>query len=811
MKISLDWLRDFIDCQLPSAELENLLRRAGLEVAAIHQRGVAIEKVVVAEILESVQHPNADRLSVCKVSDGSEHPRQIVCGAKNYKVGDKVPLALPGAVLPGDFKIKPGKLRGVESEGMMCSAKELGLAEDAQGLLILPAESVPGTPLSQLFPAETILELEITPNRSDWLSHLGVAREIGVFTGSPVKTPQEGGTGVPPVKNTDSAGQIGTELTNQPSAHTAGTAMPPSSPTVVQAPRLLSDLSDQTTFYTLRKISGVKVGPSPQWIIDRLAAVGLRSINNVVDIANYVLFELGQPLHAFDAAKISGDIRVRAAAEGENFYALDGKEYELPAGSLVIADNNGPVALAGVMGGEGSGVTESTTDILLESAFFDPSRVRRASRSLGLFSDSSYRFERGVDPEGVAIASSRAVELIIQLAGGTASETLDVAGELPPRAKIPLRHERVRSVLGLDISDTEIDSALTRVGLINLGGGEWEIPGYRREIRREADLVEEVARVAGIEKIPSRAEGLFAAGSDADAAYDFAMQLRRKLAGMGFHEARTSTLVSNADAVNFGGSVALKNPFGDDQSQLRNSLLPGLFAAVNRNLDQGAKSIPLFEVGRVFSPAGEFPRLALVSTGDRFAPDWRGGATRPWDVFDFLGAVRGLGPVETTPLANPPNPFGAAAEVFLQGKKIGILGQLHPGEARKFGTDAPVLAAEFDLAVWRGLASREQSTAPLAKFPGSARDIAFTAPLSLPYGDVRTVIESLKEPLLESVALFDLFTDPKGEKIPADKKSLAVSLSFRSPERTLAAEEVNSATDRIKSALRANAGIEFRE
>jgi phenylalanyl-tRNA synthetase beta chain len=776
VKISLNWLRDFVDCQLPASDLETLLRRAGLEVAAIHERGVAIDKVVVAEILESVQHPNADRLSVCKVNDGSAHPRQIVCGAKNYKVGDKVPLALPGAVLPGDFKIKPGKLRGVESEGMMCSAKELRLAEDAQGLLILPPESVVGTPLTELFPTETILELEITPNRADWLSHLGVAREISVFTGSPVKNP------APPLP-----------------AH------------VEQASRLLSDPTDKATFYTLRKISGVQVAPSPQWLVDRLAAVGLRSINNVVDITNYVLFELGQPLHAFDAAKISGDIRVRAAAEGENFHALDGKEYKLPAGSLVIADNNGPVALAGVMGGEGSGVTESTTDILLECAFFEPSRVRRASRSLGLFSDSSYRFERGVDPEGVATASARAVELILQLAGGTASETIEVAGELPPRTKISLRHDRVRSVLGFEISDTEIAAALVRVGLINSGGSEWEIPGYRREILREADLIEEVARVVGIEKIPSRAEGLFAGSSDADLAYDFSMDLRRRLAGMGFHEARTSTLVSNADAADFGASVALKNPFGDDQSQLRNSLLPGLFAAVVRNLDQGAKSIPLFEVGRVFSPAGEFSRLALVVTGDRFSADWRGGATRSWDVFDLLGAVRDLGGIETNPLPTPQSPFGAAAEVFLHGKKIGLLGQLHPGVTRKLGANAPVLAAEFDLATWRMLVSRDRTTSPLAKFPGSARDIAFTAPLSLPYGEVRSAIESLKEPLLESIGLFDLFTDTKGEKIPADKKSLAVSLSFRSPERTLTAEEVNAATDRIKATLRSRSGIEFRE
>jgi phenylalanyl-tRNA synthetase beta chain len=774
VKISLDWLQDFIDCALPPRDLEALLRRAGLEVAGITEQGADIDKVVVAEILSSEQHPNADRLSVCKVNDGTAHPRQIVCGAKNYKVGDKVPLALPGAVLPGDFKIKPGKLRGIESEGMMCSAKELKLAEDAQGLLILPPESIPGTPISELFPKKTLLELEITPNRPDWLGHLGIAREIAAFTGAPLK-------------KTAPVGQAS------------------------RLPLDQSNPSDHTTLYTLRKISGVQVAPSPKWLADRLTAVGLRPINNIVDITNYVLFELGQPLHAFDAAKISGDIRVRPATEAESFQALDGKTYQLPAGSLVIADDQGPVALAGVMGGETSGVTESTTDILLESAFFDPTRIRRASRALGLFSDSSYRFERGVDPEGVTPASARAVELILQLAGGTASETLQVAGEIPPRQTVPLRRNRVRQVLGLEISDTEIDNALTRVGLKNLGDSQWEIPGYRREITREADLIEEIARVIGIEKIPSRAEGLFAAGSDADAAYDFAMDLRRKLAGLGFHEARTSTLVSNSDAAHFGESVALKNPFGDDQSRLRNSLLPGLFAALRRNLDHGAKSIPLFEVGRIFTPSGEFPRLALALTGDRQAPDWRSTSTRPWDIFDLLGALQNLGALSTKPLANPPAPFGAAAEILLDGQSIGLAGQLHPREARALGIETPVLAAELDLAAWRAKTHRNTTVTALPKFPGSTRDIAFIAPLALPYGEVRRAIESLAEPLLESISLFDLFTDPKGEKIPADKKSLAVSLAFRSPDRTLTAEEVQAATDRIKAALRDQLALEFRE
>jgi len=781
VKISINWLRDYVDCQLPASELENLLRRAGLEVAGIDQRGAAIDHVVAAEILESTQHPNADRLSVCKVNDGSPEPRQIVCGAKNYKAGDKVPLALPGAVLPGDFKIKTGKLRGVDSEGMMCSAKELRLAEDSEGLLILPPETAPGTPIKDLFPTETILELEITPNRSDWLSHLGVAREIGVFTGLPVKAPQ---SVLPLTANAE--GQVRIE-------------------------------GEGCNHYTLRRISGVKVGPSPQWLRDRLAAVGLRSVNNVVDITNFVLFELGQPLHAFDAAKISGSLQVCTASEGEAFRALDGRDYKLPEGSLVIADDNGPVALAGVMGGEESGVTESTTDILLESAFFDPSRVRRASRMLGLFSDSSYRFERGVDPEGVAIASARAVELILQVAGGTADPALFVSGKCPERGKVSLRHARVRDLLGISLTNAEIESALASVGLEKLAAGEetrWSIPGYRRELRREADLIEEIARVVGIEKIPSRAQGPFAASSDADAAYDFAMNLRRSLAGMGFHEARTSTLVSATDVSHFGEAVALKNPFGEDQAQLRNSLVPGLLSALRRNLDQGAKSIALFECGRVFHPGGEGQRLAIVLTGERHESNWRDETARSWDVFDLTGTVRQLASLREqgiVPTPAPVAPFGACADVFLNGKKIGIVGQLTPAVAREIGASTPLLCAEFDLDLWRATASTKTQVAALAKFPGSARDIAFVAPLALPYGMVRSLIDALKEPLLESTRLFDLFTDPKGEKIPSDKKSMAISLTFRSAERTLTADEVQAAADRIKGALKEKLSVDFRE
>ena len=781
MKVSINWLRDFVDCRLSCSELEALFRRAGLEVASVEDRGAALDKVVVARILESAPHPNADRLSVCKVDDGSGFPRQIVCGAKNYRVGDKVPLALPGAVLPGDFKIKAGKLRGVESEGMMCSAKELKLAGDAEGLLILPADAVVGSLIGDSFPPDALFELEITPNRPDWLSHLGIAREIAVFTGLPLAAP---------------------------------TIPAPATAPAGQAVKLEAG---ECPYYTLRRICGVKVGPSPQWLADRLAAVGLRPVNNVVDITNYVLFELGQPLHAFDAAKIEGSIRVRRAAEGENFRALDGRDYKLGGDFLVIADDNRPVALAGVMGGEGSGVSSATTDILLESAVFDPAFVRRASRTLGLISDSSYRFERGVDPEMVASASVRAAELIVQVAGGVADDVVLEAGSPWARNEIALRHARVRSLLGTGISDQAIEGALTRIGLEKSSGGggsTWSVPGFRRELTREVDLIEEIVRVAGIEIIPSRTEGVFAPSSAPDAAYDFVMARRHSLAGLGFSEARTSTLVSVADAAWFGPAIELKNPFGDDQSRLRTSLLPGLLAALKRNLDLGAGAVRLFETGRVFSASGEVSRVALVATGVLAAPDWRVASSRNWDFFDLKGAVAelaGLREEDFAPLTNPPLPFGAALEVFKNGTRIGVLGTLHPAEARKLDASATVVAAEFDAAAWQGAANPLGATKPIPKFPASTRDIALTAPLPLAYGDVRNAILAEKEPLLESISLFDLFTDPSGKNLSPDKKSFAISLTFRSGERTLTTEEVNASTERMKVRLKQRVEVDFRD
>lgn len=785
MKISFHWLNDFVDCKLLSpSEIETLLRQAGLEVKEIETRGVHSDYVVVARILESIPHPNADRLSVCQVDDGSGKPRQIVCGAKNYKPGDNVPLALPGAVLPGDFKIKVGKLREIESQGMMCSAKELHLAEDAEGLLILPPDAKPGTLLHQIVPADIIFELEITPNRPDWLSHLGIAREIGIFTGRTVTPPK--------------------------------IVAPPCAP----AGEAVSLEAKECSYYTVRKIRGVKVGPSPEWLCQRLSAIGLRPVNNVVDITNYVLFELGQPLHAFDSAKISGSLRIRHATANENFRALDGRDYTLQETDLVIADTKGPVALAGIMGGIDSSVTPETTDILLESAVFDPQTVRRTSRRLGLASDSSYRFERGIDPEMTTMASARAVALITEIAGGNADESLFEVGTLYSRQEVKLRHNRVRSLLGLELFDDEIEISLTKIGLEKISGGKesfWIIPGFRRDISREADLVEEIARVVGIERIPSRHTAIFVPTSAPDRTYDFVMTLRQRLVGFGFHEARTSTLISASEAACFGTPIELKNPFGDDQSCLRTSLLPGLLAALKRNLDHGATSIQLFECGRIFSrsTAEESVSLALVAYGSRGKETtWRSTAAQLWDVFDLKGLVRELAELseeDFSPQQPPPEPFGAAVKVLRNGLQIGILGQLQPSEVRKLGAAHPIFAAEFYVQAWQNDRDTTRITTPLPRFPSSTRDIALVAPLDLAFSSIKAVLIAQKEPLLDTIRLFDVFTDPTGKKLPADKKSLAISLTFRSPERTLKAEEVNACTNRLKAALKEHWGVDFRE
>ena len=786
MKISLSWLKEHLRTDKPASEIARILTDAGLEVGAVESNGVTTAKVVAARILESVQHPNADRLSVCKVDDGSGAPRQIVCGAKNYKVGDKVPLAQPGAVMPGDFKIKVGKLRGVESEGMMCSSKELGLGEGGQGdvgLLILDPATTIGTPLTELFPAEEVFEIEITPNRPDWLGHLGVAREAAAFGCGELISPTPA---LPPTKE---------------DASVAAIAAP-----------------DASSFYSIRRIDGVKVAPSPEWLRKRLESVGLRPINNIVDITNFVMFETGQPLHAFDAGTVAGALGVRMAAEGEKFTALDGSEHQLTPCDPVIADSKGAQALAGITGGKASGVSDGTTSILLESAVFTPGIIRRAARAHGLSTDSSYRFERGVDAAGALAASARATALILEIAGGTAASELAIAGSIPAPRVVALRGDRVRSLLGIDLDDDGIAALLAKLGLRQLPDG-FEIPAWRNDLTREVDLIEEVARLHGIGNITSRLHAGAALSSDADRSYDFALGLRRRLAGAGFHEARSGTLTGSRDqeAFSTGGVIAVRNPMGEEHSTLRASLIPGLLDAVSRNLRHGAESVRLFEIGRVYqTPEKNKPeerlRLGLVMTGRDHGENWRGEPARPLDLFDLKGVLSRFGAVTFRAASHARLPL--ALEILISGKPAGLLGILSPADAREVmvgGHQGQILVAELDLApLEKSSAAISKGSAALPKFPSVRRDLALLLDAVVPYAVVEESALAAKEELLTGITPFDIFSDPKGEKVPLGKKSLAVALTFQHAERTLTTEEVNDALARIVTRLRESAGAEIR-
>ena len=807
MNVSLNWLRDFVALPSSTQELTDLLTLAGVEVEAVRQRGADIPHVVVAQILESVQHPNADRLSVCKVNSGEDAPIQIVCGAKNYKVGDKVPLALPGAVLPGDFKIKVGKLRGIESCGMMCSARELGIGEGHEGLLILPPDAPAGRPLSELFPADTILELEITPNRPDLLSHYGIAREIAALRS--------------------------VALAPAPFQH--------ATPVQASAPRVAIHALGLCRFYSARRIRGIKVGPSPEWLRARLESIGIRSINNIVDVTNYVMMEMGQPLHAFDEARLAeGRINVRAAAEGESFHALDGKIYKLTPADLVIADAGSAAAVAGVMGGELTGVTDATTDLLIESAIFNPQAIRRTSRRLGLASDASYRYERGVDAATALAASDRATQLILQVAGGVAGPEIETAGQVADaRRVVQLRPGRCAALLGIEVPEPRIDSILTGFGLIKsdviavnvkdasgtaivdpntlsgmgipqVGSSSWLIPSFRPDLTREADMIEEVSRSFGIENIPGSIRATPAHASAADATHDFHLELRRRLAGQGFFEARSFSLISKQAAQSAAAPVAIRNPLIEEQAVLRPSLIPGLLAALERNLRGGAKTVRLFELGRVFLAGDERVHLAAILTGDALPASWSETAPRKSGLFDLKGCIETLGLEGVGFDAATIDGLLPALVIALGGKPAGSLGQLAPARLRALDCPAPVSVFELDITC-ACLRSVPSHITPVPRFPTVTRDIAIIADSAIPHARIEEVLRGANEPLLASIQLFDLFSDPDGIRVPTGQKSLAYSLTYRSADKTLVADEVNGAHARLKERLKAALSVNFRE
>ncbi|MEY2489073.1 MAG: phenylalanyl-tRNA synthetase beta chain [Verrucomicrobiota bacterium] len=785
MKFSVNWLREFIELPSSVEELAELLTLAGIEIEGTERRGATFDKVVVARITASSQHSNADRLSICQVEDGSEQTRQIVCGAKNYKVGDKVPLALPGAVLANDLKIKSSKLRGVESQGMLCSPSELGLSEESDGLLILSPDAKIGEPIASLFPEDTILDVEITPNRGDLLSHFGLAREISALVGQPLRLPNEG------------------TARDAPALQKRGIQ--------ISADR-------ECPFYSARRIENVTVGPSPDWLRAKLETVGLRSINNIVDISNFVMLEFGQPTHAFDSDKLKGEIVVRLAREGETFLALDGKTYTLTPRDLVIADQERIVGIAGVMGGEETGVTASTKNVLLESAYFLPSSVRRTARTLNLPSDASYRFERGVDPGMILPASQRATELIRKLAAGNPSAEIATAGELPtPPQDVSLRYKRCARLIGLAIPQERIDQILEGFGLkkarTSADGTSWRIPSYRSDLQREADLIEEVVRVFGIDRIPVTDRSRFTPDSEADRIYDFESALRQRLMARGLSEARTSALIPRKTGLFGAGALELRNPLSEDHVALRPTLLAGLLDVLARNVRTGASSIRFFELGHVFSPenAAEKKCLALILSGDaKSNAHWR-AVSRRLDLFDLKGVIETIG-IENLSFRRSERPgLSLSADVFSGSTVIGFLGQLSASHAEATGAAAPVFLAEVEmrgdlLTPRRALRFRE-----IEKFPSVTRDIAMIVPEELSHAKIMATIEGAREPLLETIELFDLFSGKEAAGLGAGKKSLAYTLTYRDRTRTLTNDEITVVHAKIRERLQRELGVELRE
>ena len=779
MKFSVNWLREFVDLPKNPEEIAELLTRAGVETENIETRGAKIDNVIVSQITASSRHPNADRLTVCEVDDGSGTKRQIVCGATNYKVGDKVPLALPGAKLPSGTEIRKSKLRGVESEGMLCSPIELGVGDDASGLLILAPEAKISAPFSDLFPSDTIFDVEITPNRGDLLSHFGLAREIAALTNKKI------------------VGQ----------AH----RLPAGGAPALQRKSVTISALRECPFFSARKIDNVKVGPSPQWLRGKIESVGIRSINNIVDISNFVMLELGQPTHPFDADRLRGGINVRLGREGEKFLALDGKTYSLTPDSCVVADQERAVGIGGVMGGEETGVTDSTKNILLEAAYFLPASIRRTARELNLPSDASYRFERGVDPEMVLRASQRATELIREIAGGTPGKEINVAGKLPANPPdVSLSCEKCNRVIGITLKPKTVDEILGGFGLRKMSAAKtakWKIPSYRRDLQRDVDLIEEVVRAYGADKIPGTDRSRFTPASIADHAHDLESAWRERLAAVGLDEVRTSKLLPRERFAFSESAIELRNPLSEDHVALRPSILAGLLGVLDRNIRAGAERVAIFEIGRTFiPPSGKEERhVGILLWGNvASAPNWRSPKSRGLDLFDLKGALECVAPNLSFRQGKFPD-LALPVDVFSSDRMIGFGGQLL---AAKSTAPSAVFVAEVhaDLLLTRNeLATKFRD---IEKFPAVTRDIAMIVPEETFHQKILRAIEEPREPLLEHVELFDLFS---GGEIGNARKSLAYRLTYRDRSRTLTSEEVNAAHAKIRERLRRDPGAELRE
>jgi phenylalanyl-tRNA synthetase beta chain len=819
MKISYNWLKNYLDLD-PIKHSPEVLAEAlpllGFDVETLEEIGPPqLKNVVVGEVLTFEQHPNADRLRCCLVkTDAEAEPHKIVCGAKNFAAGDRVMVALPGAVLPGDFKIKKSKLRGEPSEGMLCSAKELQVGQDSDGILVLDKSLSLGTPLNQVFSDDDIvLSLEITPNRVDVLSHLGVARELAARFDLKVKYPEV----------------------------LASTTNPPKGGSLLQSIEV--NTPEVCPQYTTFSIRGVKVAPSPEWLKNSIEAIGLRSINNIVDVTNYVLYETGQPLHAFDASKISGQkLVIRQATEDETITTLDAVERKLDASMTVIADAERPLVIAGVMGSVDAEVDSSTSDIVLETAYFEARSIRATSRSLGLSTDSSYRFERGIDPKGLLYASLRAVDLILKVAGGEVEgDRAEIGAEPETLNAIEFYPERVRRFIGFEVDDGSLSGVLESLDFVISkhteanGTDRWEVavPSYRCDLMREVDLIEEFVRMYGTDKIPETEVSARGIAANDHRAYTTNRAVANYLTGQNFNEAFLYSLRDPEETNALFGPAAhqkliLDNPLQSDQSHLRSSLLPGLLDVLKLNVSRGTGATRFFERGHVYQvnqdSLTELVAFGFVIAGssenrlwkERESADFYTARTLCENILELAGlpgAKLSFEPQESSPLWQ-----GGQSGVGGDLKRMGFecsAGLLNVATLRdRWDLEFPVIAGVVEIKpeCFLRRAKRARYSA-VSNQPSSTKDIALIVDEEILAGQVQSQLakfakKALKGFLCESVSCFDCYN---GEGLPEGKKSLALSLSFRASDRTLKDKEVNAAFDAIQSSILSQTDYQIRK
>jgi phenylalanyl-tRNA synthetase beta chain len=791
MQFNVDWLKQWVAIDLDAADLAARLTAAGLEVDDV--RGVAADfaHVVVAEIESCGPHPDADKLSLCTVNDGGSERLQIVCGAPNARAGIRVPLARVGATIGPDFKIKRAKLRGVESNGMLCSARELGLSDDHSGLLELPADAPIGRDLHDYLSLDdTIIEVDLTPNRGDCLSIRGLARDVAASC----------------------------------RADYTGLVIEPVAPGLDDRFPIRLEAPEDCPRYVGRVIRGIDPeARTPLWMVETLRRCGLRSISPVVDVTNYVLLELGQPMHAFDLERLNDEIVVRRGRPGEKLVLLDESEVDLDADVLAICDSRGPVAIAGIMGGLETGVSATTTDILFESAWFNPATIMGKARAFGMQTDASHRFERGVDPAGQETAVERATALLVAIAGGQPGPLLvaENTDYVPRNQAVGLRHARLETVVGCRISADEVEAILGRLGMsVTREEGSWRVtaPSNRFDIAIEEDLIEEVARIYGYDAIPEApVSGELAVGAVSGHRVPLE-RLRQSLCAAGYQEAVNYSFIDRKllDAAHHGERVLpLANPLSADMDAMRTTLLPGLLTALARNVRRQQGRVRLFETGVAFlqeDALREVERLAGVATGDAQPEQW-GTPSRPLDFFDLKGDIERLfalrgGDVEaagfeaaTLPWLHP----GMSAVIKLQQKVVGWCGAVHPTVLKALDIKKTVFAFEMDL---EQLVNREIPFAKeISRFPSVRRDLALLLPDDVSYEQVRQASAEAGGPLLERVTVFDVY---QGENLTKGYKSLAIGLIFNDVSSTLKDEDVDSRIAAVVAELENRLGARLR-